>query len=246
MSKSPVFMSEYDDALVYDAEYGQWAGDFDFFLDLIKSGKVLDLACGTGRLTREFATKGYVCVGIDNSQSMIRLAKEKSQGPSIRYVQGDVRNFDLEENFDLVTMAGNSFQALLTNKDQDRLFQCVKRHLQKDGIFAFSTRYPSKDEMKTTDAFEFWHSFLDQNGSEVNVYGQQAYHPQQQTVTYLTKRCWPNYQNMTSVTLKYTNKADIEAQLLKNGFVVLHCYGSFSGGPVLDSSKNMIFVCALK
>ncbi|MBP9692837.1 MAG: class I SAM-dependent methyltransferase [Alphaproteobacteria bacterium] len=51
-------LEEYSDPLLYDTEYGRYTGDFDLFLNLIETGSVLDLACGTGRLTIPLAKKG--------------------------------------------------------------------------------------------------------------------------------------------------------------------------------------------
>src|ERR1700722_6502823 len=107
-------LEEYDDAFVYEAEYGQYKGDFDLFLNLIDKGSVLDLACGTGRLAIPLAQKGLEVVGIAASESMLELARHKSADRSIKWVQGDICDFQLKLKFDLIIMAGNAFQALLS------------------------------------------------------------------------------------------------------------------------------------
>src|SRR5207244_10751479 len=53
---------------VYEAEYGQYKGDFDLFLNLIDKGSVLDLGCGTGRLAIPLAQKGLEVVGLGASE----------------------------------------------------------------------------------------------------------------------------------------------------------------------------------
>ena len=102
---------EYQHPGLYDCEYGNFTKDFDIFSSYINSGGVLDLACGTGRLTIELAKRGLECVGIDKSASMLSMAQAKSKalGFDIFYLQEDIRKFQLEQKFDLITMAGNSF-----------------------------------------------------------------------------------------------------------------------------------------
>ncbi len=66
---------------------------------------------------------------------MIDYAIKKSNGLNINYVHGDIRNFKLSTKFDLITMACNSFQALLNHKDQLDMLTCAKAHLKLNGIF---------------------------------------------------------------------------------------------------------------
>ena len=63
----------------YDCEYGNFTQDFDIFSSYVNSGQVLDLVCGTGRLTIELAKRGLECVGIDKSASMLSMAQAKSK-----------------------------------------------------------------------------------------------------------------------------------------------------------------------
>jgi 2-polyprenyl-3-methyl-5-hydroxy-6-metoxy-1,4-benzoquinol methylase len=106
----PDNLEEYDAPYVYEAEYGQYKGDFDLFLNLIDKGSVLDLACGTGRLAIPLAQKGLEVVGLDASVPMLELARHKSADLPIQWIQGDIRDFQLNQTFDLIIMAGNSFQ----------------------------------------------------------------------------------------------------------------------------------------
>ncbi len=183
---------EYQHPGLYDCEYGNSTEDFDIFSSYINSGQVLDLACGTGRLTIELAKRGLECVGIDKSVSMLSMAQAKSKalGFDIFYLQEDIRKFQLEQKFNLIAMAGNSFQALLNESDQRSCLACVSWHLKRCGFFIFNTRNTVADEMKTSREFEYWHDFLDANGNRVKVYGTQHYDSFNNTVLYTTKRVW--------------------------------------------------------
>lgn len=130
-------LEEYEDAGLYDAENGLFQDDFNVFVGLKHHGSALDLACGTGRLTLALAKSGLSCVGLDVSEPMLAWARTKSEGLDISYQNGDMRDFQLNQTFDLITLAGNAFQALSSNKDQKQFLSCVKAHLNPDGVFAF-------------------------------------------------------------------------------------------------------------
>jgi cyclopropane fatty-acyl-phospholipid synthase-like methyltransferase len=112
-------LEEYMEPDLYDAENDLFKDDFNVFVGLKHHGSALDLACGTGRLTIALAKSGLPCIGLDVSESMLERAREKSEGLDISYRQGDMRDFHLNQKFDLITMAGNAFQA---HRSQSILF----------------------------------------------------------------------------------------------------------------------------
>jgi 2-polyprenyl-3-methyl-5-hydroxy-6-metoxy-1,4-benzoquinol methylase len=240
---------EYQHPALYDCEYGNFTQDFDIFSNYSNSGGVLDLACGTGRLTIELAKRGLQCVGIDKSASMLSMAQAKSKalGLNIFYLQEDIRKFQLEQKFDLITMAGNSFQALLNESDQRSCLACVSWHLKRCGFFIFNTRNTVADEMKTSREIEYWHDFLDANGNRVKVYGTQHYDSFNNTVLYTTKRVWQTHHTLSKITLKFTNFPTLLHLLNQAGFEILEVYGSFSREPFdSNNSKDIIIVSRKK
>ncbi len=240
---------EYQHPEFYDCEYGNFTQDFAIFSSYINSGQVLDLACGTGRLTIELARRGLKCMGIDINASMLSMAQAKSKalGFDILYLQEDMKKFQLEQKFDLITMAGNSFQALLNESDQSSCLACISLHLKKGGFFVFNTRNTVTDEMKISKEFEYWHDFLDANGNRVKVYGMQHYDSLNNTVLYITKRVWQTHYTLSKIILKFTNFSSLLNLLNQAGFEILEVYGSFSREP-FDSnhSKDIIIVSKMK
>ena len=67
-------LSAYYDRFTDDVGYGQWADFFEqlFAREDIRPQLVLDLACGTGSLTRLLAKRGYDMIGADASPEMLR------------------------------------------------------------------------------------------------------------------------------------------------------------------------------
>ncbi len=240
-----VDLEEYADPCVYEAEYGGYKGDFDLFLNLIETGSVLDLACGTGRLAIPLAQKGFNVTGLDVSESMLALAREKSSDLPIAWVQGDIRDFHLNETFDLILMAGNAFQALLTEAEQLQMLKCVRKHLNPSGLFVFNTRNPQENDFKDVTEFDFWHRFQDHQGEDVQVYGKQQSDPSQQIVTYTTKRVWKNKETNTILQLRFTSYDQLMKLLTQAGLDVCDVYGDNQKAPFHKGSASIIPVCRL-
>lgn len=241
-----IYKDEYQNPEVYDAEYGHYTDDFNIFLGIKNKGYALDLACGTGRLTIALAQSGLNCTGLDASTIMLTYAGTKSQGLGIQYAEGDIRQFQFAQLFDLITLAGNSFQALLTKEDQIKMFSCVKHHLHKEGLFIFNTRNPLQEQLISNDDFEFWHDFTDQNGTKVQVFGKQLYDPTKNIMLYTTKRIWPTHETHSEVYLKFTTAEKLIILLEENGFEIIHLYGNIDKGPFSKQSPAIFFLCRLR
>lgn len=103
--------------LVYD-QVNCWAKDDEFFLELLKRinvKKIVDLGCGTGRLTLHFAKAGYHVTAIDPNEEAIEYAKKKEYLGEVAWIVGD--SSTLEANtFDAVIMTANVAQVFLTDR----------------------------------------------------------------------------------------------------------------------------------
>jgi predicted TPR repeat methyltransferase len=239
-------LTEYSSPLIYESEYGSYTDDFDIFCGTVQSGEALDIACGTGRITLRLAEIGLKCTGIDTSDPMLKIAKEKGRnhGVDITYLNVDMRNFNLNKKFDLLTMSGNSFQALLTEKDQLDCLSSIASHMHEKSLFIMNTRNTTSDEMRTTEKFEHWHDFIDDKNQLVKVYGMQVFDPKTNIVKYTTKRSWQSFETLTEIELKFTNLMDLSKILKQSGLEILETYGDFMKAP-FDSlkSKDIILIC---
>jgi SAM-dependent methyltransferase len=105
---------------------------------------VLELACGTGRLTIPIAQSGVEIVGLDLSPSMLAHARTKAgaAGVEIEFVEADCRSFDLGRKFALIIMAFNSMQHLHDYASLAALFANVRKHLAENGRFVFDVFNP--------------------------------------------------------------------------------------------------------
>ena len=135
----------YDHPDLYDALLPVNA-EVPFYVDLARqqAGAVLELACGTGQLTIPIAWLGLPTVGLDQSRAMLNVAKKRASAASasVAFVQGDMRDFALGRNFDLIFVARNSLLHLLSTTDLLAALTAVRRHLTPDGVFAFDIFNP--------------------------------------------------------------------------------------------------------
>lgn len=122
-------------------------GDVPFYVNEAKRahGPVLELACGTGRVTIPVAESGVEIVGLDQSASMLATARAKGTeaGVKIAWVEADCRTFALSRKFTLIFMAFNSMQHLHDHASLAALFAHVRGHLAPGGRFIFEVFNPS-------------------------------------------------------------------------------------------------------
>jgi SAM-dependent methyltransferase len=135
-------------ARLYDAF--QYDADLPWYLELAaaQGGRVLELACGSGRVLLPLARAGHEVVGLDSSPHMLALAREKLDAEEaavaarVRLEPGDMREFRLGETFALAIIAARSFAYLLTRADQQRALAAVAAHLQPGGLLALDLLNP--------------------------------------------------------------------------------------------------------
>lgn len=97
--------------------------------------KSLDLACGTGVLCEILAGDGIEASGMDFSEGMIEIAKQRN--PEISYEVADMITYRPDEKFDLVTCTGDALNHIMRLEDMDRIFANVSAYLAEGGYFIF-------------------------------------------------------------------------------------------------------------
>jgi 2-polyprenyl-3-methyl-5-hydroxy-6-metoxy-1,4-benzoquinol methylase len=102
-------------------------------------GRVLELACGTGRLTIPIAQSGVDIIGADLSRSMLETARAKAQraGVHVEFFEADMRSFALPGPFSTILIPGNSLLHLFTADDLIQCFRNVRRHMAPHGRLIF-------------------------------------------------------------------------------------------------------------
>ena len=126
---------------LHDWSFWQWCAD-----TYAEDNRVLELACGNGRITRQLALSGYAVVAVDINPHFLSRAVQNipdSVRDNVCFVLQDVVNLDVDGQFSLAIMADWAFPALLTQDDQLAFFECLAHHLHIGGVFAFNMPFPS-------------------------------------------------------------------------------------------------------
>lgn len=141
------FTSEFYD---YIEPYRQ-RSDVAFFVEMARAsqGPVLELGCGTGRVLIPTARAGIEIVGLDFSPNMLAICRRKLAEEAAdvqartQLVHGDMRHFDLDREFRLVTIPFRPFQHLITVEDQLSCLASIHRHLVRGGRLILDLFNPS-------------------------------------------------------------------------------------------------------
>ncbi|WP_461517991.1 class I SAM-dependent methyltransferase, partial [Porticoccus sp.] len=125
----------------YDEEpYTQGTlGECDFIeeeVNHLKSTRILDIGCGTGRHSIELAKRGYSVTGVDLSECQLSRAKQKAKerGLEIDFQLGDARDLGFVEEFDLAIMlCEGAFSLMETDEMNFRILENAAKSLKSEG-----------------------------------------------------------------------------------------------------------------
>ncbi len=134
-------IAPYYDDLMQDINYELWVDYIEelFQLFSVKPTRILDIGCGTGNPTLILARRGYEVVGIDASEEMLKVAREKAKTlKNVKFYLGDARNFQLNEDpFDAAISLFDSLNNITTEGELLSALTSIKDHLKHKGLFLF-------------------------------------------------------------------------------------------------------------
>lgn len=113
----------------------------------------LDLGCGTGVLCEILHAHGICAYGMDFSEGMIKIAKERNHG--IHYEVGDMITYLPTKKFDLVTCTGDALNHIMDLENIEKIFKNVYQYLSDDGFFIFDILNEKEVPMEEPIDLEF-------------------------------------------------------------------------------------------
>lgn len=127
------------DELMDNVPYDEWA---EFYISKLKEygiedGLICDIGCGTGTMTMHLAKAGYDMIGIDNSEEMLLIAREKAAEKEILYLLQDMREFELYGTVRACVSVCDCVNYVLDEEELVQVFRLVNNYLDPKGIFVF-------------------------------------------------------------------------------------------------------------
>jgi ubiquinone/menaquinone biosynthesis C-methylase UbiE len=128
-------------AAIYDAMYQSFVDydeEYDFYNAFIQENNCktrLEIGSGTGNLAKRFKEHGHDHIGLDYSQSIISIAQERNE--NCIFIQGGMRNFNLDKQVDALIITGRSTSYLTTNEDVNETFASLFNNLTPEGTIVF-------------------------------------------------------------------------------------------------------------
>lgn len=143
------YLAQCYDQFTEDVDYERWADYVErhFARSRLPIHTVLDLACGTGSLTRLLALRGYEMIGADLSEEMLAQAAEKCRGvgdPEPIFLHQAMEELDLYGTIDACVCCLDSVNYVTRSGKLARAFQRVHTFLMPGGLFLFDINTPDK------------------------------------------------------------------------------------------------------
>jgi 2-polyprenyl-3-methyl-5-hydroxy-6-metoxy-1,4-benzoquinol methylase len=241
---------EYTEPDLYDLENPDFAPDGAFYLALTQQypGPVLDLGCGTGRITIPLARQGVPITGMDVMPPMLARAQAKAADLPITWVQADARAFQLSTHYRLIFDTGTTLQHLLERVDHEAVLARIREHLTPDGYAVFHTFAPHPTRLVDIAEHE-WFTYAAEPGRTIRVSGSVRYDHPHQVFHEDAIRRWQDGTGQEVVRFAPLARRmffpkEFELLLQYNGFTVMQQYGGWDGSPITNASQLIIIVCA--
>jgi 2-polyprenyl-3-methyl-5-hydroxy-6-metoxy-1,4-benzoquinol methylase len=243
----------YIDGKHYDQLFADGSEDFSFWISQAeKYGEsVLELACGTGRITIFLAKAGFKVAGIDIADGMLDEAKEKSEKAEveIEWAKGDMRDFNLEKKFSLIILAANALCHLLSLDEFESCMSAAKNHLTTDGRFVIEVFVPKNELLinKPGERFPF-SKYEDPDGrGRIVVTESYEYESDTQIKRIKTYHSIPGEDSEIEgeLNMRMYFPQELDALLKYNGFVIENKYGSGDQREFDKDSETQFVVCRM-
>ncbi|MEK7724468.1 MAG: class I SAM-dependent methyltransferase [Acidobacteriota bacterium] len=209
---------------------------------------VLELACGTGEYLVTLTENDFDISGTEKFEESLNATREKAESRNVEtnLYSADMRDFNLNQHFNLIFAAGNSLQHLKTIPDVAACFASVKRHLARNGRFIVEVFNPSVEllnrnpnqryfvgEYRTDDGWIVLHTTVRyDSATQINFidwHYKNQYHKEEQTVSFTMRQYFPQ---------------ELDALFLYNGFRIEHKFGDFDCSDFNSNSPKQIIVAS--
>ncbi|WP_063791653.1 class I SAM-dependent methyltransferase [Bradyrhizobium valentinum] len=214
-----------------------------------RGGRVLDLACGSGRLTIPLALSGLQVTGGDRSAEMLERARRSAEAQAVELdlVQLDMRHFDLNgRTFETIIVAMNSVLHLYSLDDFTGFFRSVARHLSPKGRLVFDAFLPNPAILSSDpDKRQLVGSIVHDLQGKIIVEETLRYDPLTQIShvdwywsTSTKKDFWKTHMQMRNIFPQ-----EMPLLIASGGLRLVERFGDFDRSPMVAGSARQVCLC---
>jgi SAM-dependent methyltransferase len=209
--------------------------DVDFYVAEARSsgGPVVELACGTGRISIPIAKAGIRLIGVDASAGMLEIAQEYGQaegvGPFLDLRLGDMRDPPVTERVPLVLIPFRSLLHMTTEADRLRALSAARELLAESGRIVFDVFAPSREDIEETNG-----RWLER---EPGIFERADWDEVARTLTLSVR----GEDGATTMALSWISPAEWHGLIERAGLAVEACYGWFDRRPYA-AGEDMVWV----
>lgn len=209
---------------------------------------VLDLACGTGKLTLLLRDRGYDMTGVDLSEDMLSVAREecyKAGITDVLWLCQDMTEFELYGTVDACVCSLDSINYLTKISDVKKCFSMVYNYLIPDGVFVFDINTPHRFKnvygnndyiLEQEGALCAWQNEYNEKSKLCHFY-----------LSVFTENEDGSYTRSDEIQRERCySRRQIESALIDTGFEILGVYGDLSHTPATDTDEKWYFTVRCK
>lgn len=237
-------------ASVYDQQYDFQTQDMDFYLNESKKadGKILEIACGTGRLLLPILEAGCNIEGLDFSGEMLNVLRGKLREKNLetKLHQQSMLDFSLDEKYALIYIPFTSIFILETQEDQINCLKNCRRHLAEGGKFIVDFFVNSCIMTVEQDNHPRFTTKLKHEGNTVMVY-----ETVRNNVVKQKKSIYYSYEfydekglllkkELRTLCLRWIYPDEFRLMAKLAGFEEIEIYGNFDYGPLVSDRQRMV------
>lgn len=205
--------------------------------EIAGTGRILELAIGTGRVALPLAERGLSIAGIDGSPEMVAKLREKPGGDAIPVSIGDFADVDVDGAFDFVFLVFNTLFNLTSQGEQVRCFRNVARRLNDGGAFLVDAFVPNLTQFSDGQTMRALQVDFD------SVWIEAAKHdPVRQVIEHQRIRMTADGVRMVPLPMRYAWPAEIDLMAKLAGLALEHRWGDWDRAPFTAKSDKHISI----
>jgi SAM-dependent methyltransferase len=213
---------------------------------------ILEIGAGNGRVTIPLAEEGFQISALDIMKNMLAHGRQKAEKKkvTIEWIHADCRDFDLNKKFNLIISPGNALTHLHDRESLEKCFDCVRKHLNPEGRFIFTTFNPNLGILtRDPDTRYPITEYEDPDGGGKIIVTQSGIYDSADQIFRLKwffKYDNDNIEKIIDLNMRMIYPQELNDLLFYNGFAIDAKFATYDETPFNSESMFQIAVCRIR